>query len=532
MNCVAWLADRAAATPHGVAVIDDATGAALTYAQLHARSNAIASGLAAEGFARGERVLLLVRAGIPLITLTYAMFKAGVVPVLIDPGMGRAGFLACVAQLGPTGFVGIPLGHAVRLFFPRAFRSVRRHVTVGTRWFWGGPTLDGLASRHADAPAVCVDAAEEDEAAVLFTSGSTGPAKGVVYTHGIFNAQIRALRDTYGFREGEVDCAAFPLFSLFDNALGMTSVIPEVDASRPGRCKPELVARALTRHKCTTAFGSPAIWRRVAPWATATGTRFPHLERILIAGASVPPALVAELHRAFDGEVYTPYGATESLPVANIDGRTIVARTGPKTATGAGTCVGRPVGGVELRVIVVDDGPLDAATPVPDGDVGELAVRGPVVTRSYAALPEATEKAKIVEADGTVWHRMGDLGYVDPEGDVWFVGRKSERIETRTTVHYPDPIEGVANALAGRRTAAVGPGVRGMQRVALVVEGEPDDALGARLREALPMVEAVFWRPELPVDPRHNAKINRMQLAASVADRMPAQVLLLAQERR
>lgn len=518
MNVLRHLKAAAAATPHLPAVI--APTGRLSFAELDALSDRQAHGLVAHGIGRGERTLLMVKAGVDLIGVTYALLKVGAVPVLIDPGMGRESFLRCVAQLGPTSFVGISLAHAARVFFPGSFATVKRHVTVGTRWFWGGPTLAGLAADATSDPFPLADVDDDDEAAVLFTSGSTGPAKGVVYTHGLFDAQVSALRDTYGFRPGEVDCAAFPLFSLFDNALGMTSVIPELDPSRPATCDPAKVIYALRENECTTAFGSPAIWKRVAPWAIANGVKLPRVERIIIAGASVPPALVAQLREIIGGDVHTPYGATESLPVATIRGEEILGVCAAETLRGAGTCVGRPIPGMELRILDVVDAPIariEDARALPDGEVGEIAVKGPVVTRMYANHPEANAGAKIADGDA-VWHRMGDLGWRDAEGRIWFCGRKAERVRTAAGPLYTDKVEGIANG-KGVRTALVGVGEPGAQRPVLIVEGKEDAALAAELKAALP-VEAVLFHPAFPVDVRHNAKIHRATLGKWAAERL------------
>lgn len=518
MNVATWLSRAAAARPDADAIIA-AQGAGwrrVGFRELDTWTDALAAGFTRHGIGRGARTLLLVRAGVDLIAVTYALFKAGAVPVLIDPGMGRAGFLRCVKELAPTCFVGIPLGHVARLLNPGTFASVERHVTVGRRWFWGGPTLGSLAADGA-AGFTPVDARDDEEAAILFTSGSTGPAKGVVYTHGNFNAQVHALKASYGFAPGEVDCAAFPLFSLFDNALEMTSVIPDLDPSRPGTCDPAKVARALREHHCTTAFGSPAIWRRVAPWAAQNGVSFPGLKRILIAGASVPPSLIEALHGCLpDGDVGTPYGATESLPVSTLFGKEVLAETAALTRTGAGTCVGYPAPGITVKLLAVTDAPLPRladATEVPDGEVGEITVCGEVVTRSYARRPDADALAKITDGD-RVWHRIGDVGYRDTKGRLWFCGRKSERLQTATGTLYTDRVEGrLAPVAGGRRVALVGPGPIGAQTPVLVVEGPPDE----RLRVALlaeGVVPRVEFHPTFPVDVRHNAKINRIALKA------------------
>ena len=517
-NTAGWLSRGARLRPDQLAIVSDKSGQKLSYAELDQWTDAMARGLRAHDIQNGRRVLVLVRAGIDLVGLTYALFKAGAVPVLIDPGMGQKMFLRCVEDIAPTAFIGIPMGHVIRLLFPQSFRSVTTVVTAGTRFFWGGPTLAGLAQTPGEP--LMAKVTDSSEAAVLFTSGSTGPAKGVAYTHGMFNAQVRELRAIYDFRAGEVDCAAFPLFSLFDVAFLMTSVIPDLDPSKPGTCDPAKVARALQRHRCTTAFGSPAIWKRVAPWARKNDVQFPELKRILIAGAAVPPSLIRELHACLpNGDVGTPYGATESLPVANHWGRDILANTAAASEQGRGTCVGTPAPGIVVRILAISDDPIavwsdDAVLPV--GEIGEIAVSGDVVTHDYANRPEATAAAKIHGADASgaelIWHRMGDLGYLDDAGQLWFCGRKSERVETATGPLYTDCVEGkLAPLCAGRRIALVGLGIRGSERPAICVEGVSD----VTITEALKKSGFIsFFKPVFPVDVRHNAKIHRLQLKA------------------
>jgi acyl-CoA synthetase (AMP-forming)/AMP-acid ligase II len=180
---------------------------------------------------------------------------------------------------------------------------------------------------------------------------------------------------------------------------------------------------------------------------------------------------------------------------------------------------------MELKVIPISDAPVDTLESLPAGSVGELAVRGPVVTLGYAGLPEATRMARIVEPDGTVWHRMGDLGRIDDEGRVWLAGRRTERVETPDGVLYTDPLEGIANAIANRRTALVGVGQRPAQRPFLVVEGCKDAALAKQLAAALPQVQGILFKWKFPVDVRHNAKIHRLELATWAASRVPARAL-------
>ena len=528
MNVAGYLPERTAAHPDQPAVVV-ALGSgwkSTSFGELDRRSDAIARGLVDYGIGRGDRTLVMVRPGLELITLAYALFKAGAVPVLIDPGMGRRAFLRCVADTEPKALIGIPLAQIARLLFPAPFSSVERVVTVGLRLFWGGANLVEIEARGTGGP-MLADTPDDAVAAILFTSGSTGPAKGAVYTHGHFRAQVESLRACYGFRRGEVDLAAFPLFSLFDCAFGMTSVIPDLEASRPGSCDPAKIVAALLQNRCTTAFGSPAIWRRLGPYCTERGIRFPELKRVLIAGAAVPPALIETLHLLLpeDGDVHTPYGATEALPVATISGREVTAETAALSRTGKGTCVGRPAPDIELRLIRIGDEPIDRWSPdlaLPPGEVGEICVKGPVVTSTYFGRADATAAAKIPDGS-SFWHRMGDLGYLDGKGRLWFAGRKAERVRTADGLAFTDFVEGraAAHPRVGR-CALVGVGGAGRERPVLVVEGREDARLARELL-ALASVESVLFHPRFPVDARHNAKIHRLTLKRWAEARLHAQ---------
>ena len=518
-NVASYLPATASRRPDQQAIIAaDGKGGwdRITFAELDGRTDAIAHGLLAHGIGRGVKTLVMVRAGVELMSLTYGLFKAGAVPVLIDPGMGRKAFLGCISQNQPEAFIGISLAHLARLLFPAPFRTITRHVTVGSRWLWGGPTLEELVAAAPPERFAIADTHRDETAAVLFTSGSTGPAKGAVYSHGNFGAQVDALRATYAFEPGEIDLAAFPLFSLFDCALEMTSVIPEIDPSRPASCDPAKIVGALKEHHCTTAFGSPSIWKKVAPWALEKGEKLPELKRVLMAGAPVPPTQLEPLRKLLeaDAEAFTPYGATEALPVANVGAGEIMEETAEATRGGAGTCVGRPTHGIELAIIRISDDPIDTWSDhlrLPRGEVGEICVKGPVVTRSYHRRSAATRIAKIREGEA-IWHRMGDLGSLDRRGRVWFAGRKAERVLTTDGPLFTDPVEGRYLGRPGvSRCALVGVGERGSEMPVLVIESETNASLAKTIVEE-GHVKHVLFHKSFPVDVRHNAKIHRHTL--------------------
>ncbi len=543
VNVGAFLTATARAHPALAAVIAPVGSSGwrtTSYAELDARAAAIAHGLAGLGLSRGDRVALLVRPGVDLIAITFALLLLGAVPVVVDPGMGARALVRCLARTRPKAFLAVPIAHVLRRIHARELSSVSIDVVVGPRWFPGARTLHEIENPRAGAFSA-VGTAADDPAAILFTSGSTGPAKGVLYHHGAFAAQIAALRDLCRVNPGDVDLACFPLFALFDAAFGATCVVPRLDPSRPARCDPVGIADALRRHRCTYSFGSPAIWSRVAEHAANATVQFPDLRGIWIAGAPVAPRLVASLRaRLEDGaDVHTPYGATECLPVASISGREIES-VRADVEGGGGTCVGRAAPGVEIALTPISDAAIASWTgALPRGDLGEVCVRGPVVTRGYVDDESASALSKIEDGAG-FWHRTGDIGWIDASDRLWLVGRKAHRIQGAHGTTYPVPTENVCDLHTRvRRSALVGVGEVGGQRAILVIETADDhiprgaeaqrltselDALRAQRLHAVgpnrpPQVAATLFRRDFPVDVRHNAKIRREELAAWAARR-------------
>jgi olefin beta-lactone synthetase len=512
-----------------------------TFRELDDDSDCIARGLVALGVQPGCRLALLVPPGYEFIALVFALFKSGAVPILIDPGMGRGNMLRCLSDARPEGFVAIPPAQAVRALLRRRFADAQLNVTVGRRWFWRGPTLDELR-RSGDRPLPLPAVRADDPAAIIFTTGSTGPPKGALYRHGNFDAQVDEIRDCYGIQQGEVDLACFPLFGLFNCAMGVTTVIPDLDAARPASVDPATLIRTIEDLGVTQSFGSPAIWNRVGRYCRQRGVRMSSLRRVMSAGAPVSPE-VLELTLnsiAEGGEVHTPYGATEALPVASISAREVLDETATQTRRGAGTCVGRRFPGIEWHVVRIVDGPIGSladAEMLPTGEVGELIVSGPVVTREYINPPEANERGKIYER-GTVWHRMGDIGYLDAEERFWYCGRLTHRVRTASSTLYTDPCEAIFNCHPEVfRSALVGVGKPGIQRPVIIVEPHAEHwprraADRERLVEELRVIAAsqpmtagirdFLFHRSLPVDIRHNAKIFREQLVRWAAAGMGA----------
>lgn len=505
----------------------------LSFGELDAESDRLARGLERLGLRRGTRTVVMVRPGPEFFALTFALFKLGAVPVLIDPGLGLKGLGKCLAEAEPEAFIGIPLAHVARLLLGWGRSTLRTTVVVGPRLGLGKHSLDEVRRLGEGGAYEAAPTAADDLAAILFTSGSTGSPKGAVYTHGNFAAQVDLLGRHFAIEPGEVDLPTFPLFALFGPALGMTSVVPVMDFTRPGSVEPENILEPIRRYGVTHLFGSPALLDRVGRHAAARGLKLPSLKRVVSAGAPVSPKVMERFAGllAPGVQVHTPYGATEALPVASIASGEVLGETRKATAEGKGVCVGRPLAGVELRVIKVSDEPIPAWSEsllARHGEVGELAVRGPQVTRRYYGRPDADAVAKIPCADGTFFHRMGDLGYFDDEGRVWFCGRKSQRVRTERGDLYTIPCEGVFNQHPSvYRAALVGVGEPGAQRPVLVVQLEPGHVPTDRLRAELfelggrhahtRCVSDILFHASFPVDIRHNAKIFRERLAVWAA---------------
>lgn len=538
-NVARYLSVMASEDPHLCAIKDphhrESNGTIiyneLTFLELNEYCDAVSRYISECKIGRGTRVLLLLNPGLNFLFISFALFKIGAVPIFIDPGMGLKNFLNCVLNSQPEGLIGIPKAQWFsRIFFPY-FRNLRVRINIESYKFVRA--VDKLLSSGDENDNFDIaPTGSEELAAILFTSGSTGPPKGVSYEHGVFESQVNLIREHYGIKRGEIDFPMLPIFALFNPALGMTTIVPEMNPSRPATVDPRKVVEAINQCEVTNSFGSPAIWSRVARFCNGSKINLSTMKRILIAGAPVPLPLIEKLSKCLpNGAIYTPYGATECLPITSIGSAEIIKETSHLTLQGKGTCVGRPLPGISVRVIKIHDdsiGDWDDSLELPQGAIGEIIVKGSVVTKKYDALKEHTELAKINESNA-IWHRTGDLGYIDNENRLWFCGRKVERVPTAQGELYTDCCESIYNQHPEVfRTALIGLGESNEITPAIVVEPEKDNfpnsvshrqrlitelkALGEDYQMTR-SIDRFFIQKRLPVDIRHNAKIHRLTLA-------------------
>ncbi len=539
-NIAKTLSEMAQRRPYQEAVIfpqgKDSSGRIaythLTFAQLDEASDRLARGFMAVGIGQGMRTAFLVKPSLDFFITTFALFKAKAVPILIDPGIGVRNMRRCLQEAKAEAFVGIPAAHVARLLLRWQGGGWKKKVSI-SRWaFPGTISLTELEQAGDLMAASTLEPADRQElAAILFTSGSTGAPKGAVYTHGNFLAQVKLLKETLGIEVGERDLCTFPLFALFAPALGMTAIIPDMDFTRPADVDPNHISRAIVDFGISNMFGSPALIKAVANYGVEKHWHFPSLRRVISAGAPVPARVIAQFRKLVSEscDLYTPYGATESLPVAIAESRMILQETSALTEQGFGICVGKVVPDTDLRIISI----RDEAIPIWDdhleldrGQIGEVVVSGDQVTQKYYERAEANRLGKIYEPEsGRIYHRMGDLGYLDHQGRLWFCGRKAHRVQTSDYDLFSINCEGVFNQHPlVARTALVGLGAKGSEKPLLCVEplrklSSSEETqlfidlkkLGERF-EHTKNIKLFLTHESFPVDIRHNAKIFREKL--------------------
>lgn len=497
----------------------------LSFSQIQERIEAIAHELRERGARPQDRAVVFIKPGEHLAAVTFALFRIGVVPVFIDPGMGKENLLRCIEQAKPRLLIAETVVHLIKMFYPKAFRSVEIALSPRGLHRCYKKTLKPELT-------YCEKTQGSELAAILFTSGGTGAPKGVQYNHQLFDTQTTLLKEMFNLDENERDCPGFPLFSLFTLCMGMSSVIPDLNAAQPSKAKPERLVRQILDQQTTFLAGSPAIWEKVALYCLKNNITLPSVKWVVMFGAPVS----LKIHRSFkavlpNGNTYTPYGATEALPISLIDGQTILENHVQDMERGRGWAIGKPVQGAKVCLIPITDEPLaslEQAPPLGPNEIGEIIVQGEMVTRAYDSLPEANKVSKIDDPQTGFWHRMGDIGFMDEQGQLWFCGRKTHRVPTNEGLLSSIQCEAIFNTHPDvRRSALVGlPNGGQTFEPAIIIElnqsarskREQRVALKAELAQRAMKyphtqhIKKIYFSESFPVDVRHHIKIDRLKL--------------------
>jgi acyl-CoA synthetase (AMP-forming)/AMP-acid ligase II len=513
------------AVSHPIFFRDELHVTRYSYSELFDRVSQYRRGLTKLGLKPGERVLMLVKPGIDFLALSYAVMGNGATPCFLDPGMGKEKLLACIQHLKPSAFIGSPKAHLLRLLYKSFFKDMNFHIIVSD---WGLPRSKNLSYLKRFA-ALSEPAIESSAPALIaYTSGATGTPKAVVYDAEMATAQVSILRDQFGLSVGERDVPLLPIFSLFHLALGVTSIFAPLNPAKPLEFDPEKLLMLMNSEQATTSFGSPTLWGKLSEYALRTNQKLRTMRRVFMAGAPVSPRLVTQVKRVLgvdDSEIFTPYGATEALPVTLVSGTEIVDQEPQYASTGElGTFVGKPVTGVEIRIYEpfsdtesVAESELRISA---EGRIGEVLVCGANVSKEYFENWDANALSKI-HIEGRLWHRMGDLGYVI-DGKLYFCGRKAHSFVHRGRRLCSVPIERIFNEHERVKRSALISLQGDGEEPAIVIEPEPaqfpktpeqelrfeQELLEFAKRDPLSgLMRRVLFHPSFPVDPRHNAKV-------------------------
>ncbi len=501
----------------------------ISYKEFQTEIDCFVHGLNRIGLKKGHKVLLLVKPSPQMFILTFSIIRIGAIPVMIDPGMGPKAMTRAFSKLQIDFFIGEPIAHILRIIYPGAFKNITTYVTTGRSLFGYGHSLSSFRSGEWK-ESHSVASKPTDEAAIFFTSGSTGPAKAVLYRNSMLHAQIDTLRDHFKYSADEIDCCTFPLIGLLVMCLGLSVVFADMNMTKPAELKPEKLIRNIQNYKCSHLFCSPMVLRKLAEYGKKHKIKLPSIKRVMTAGAAVPASLLQDFRELLldDAKIHTPYGATEALPVSDMNDRELLELYSDPEVFNEGVCIGYPIEGTEMKIIKINDHEIpvfEDATELPDNEVGEIIVKGPVVTQEYLGMKNL-HYSKIWDQENNIyWHRMGDLARKDNKGRIWFYGRKSQRVQTRDGILYTIPVEAFFNAHPKvRRSALIGIAEGGTEFNVPVICIQMEEGVNKNKKRQITQelleiaknrdiaVKTFLFYKDFPVDPRHNAKIFREKL--------------------
>ncbi len=546
-NLAETVREVAAKYPERIAVIEPDGFAAdgkrkykhFTYAQLTKDAESLAPGLRELGINEGTRIVCMTPPSYEACVVGLALQRVGAFTLWIDPSVGYLNVAERLSRIKPEAFVGIPAAFFGRTVFGWGTRFSKKSIVING-FFPGAKTLASLyrnAPEKPEKPNVSPDA----PCTVLYTTGSTGPAKPALYLHRNYVNVYRISHKSWRFDPGNnppVDMAVFPAFFFIAISAGGTMVVPPIKfpGETPAKAKPKALLEVINDCGVQSCFASPVLLENMARYAVENGIKTPTLTRVIGGGApifaSVKRALLEMMGK--DGQVFANYGATEALPSTEMGAQEALEETFPLTDKGAGICVGRPFEGVEVRIVRIVDGiinSIEETERLAVGEMGEIIVRSKHISPMYYLDDESTRKNKVSDTNGQ-WHRLGDSGYIDDKGRVWTCGRVGQRVKSKDGDVFPLLAEPIFDSHPQvHRSGLVGIAMNGSIEPVICVQLKPGHSgtqkdIRKQLLElatqysATSIVKHVLFTEKLPVDPRHNSKIERPALAKWAAKKL------------
>ncbi|MET1076639.1 MAG: fatty acid CoA ligase family protein [Pseudomonas sp.] len=479
----------------------------LSYAELLARAAQLQDGLLKAGLQRGDRVLLIAQPNLDLYAVILALLGLAMVPVLLDRGMSRPRLVASIRHSGARAVLGerqllkhwwlLPsLWPLKRLALDGRTAGVSA-LSCNTR-----PTAQGFRCETVD---------EHSHGLISFTSGSTGLPKGADRTHASLTAQHLAIREHWPDQDDDIDLPCFPVLVLHNLCCGISTVLPATDLATPGQVDAASVLRQIQLDGITRVAGAPAYLQRLVEHAQTHGWRYPGVRSLVVGGSTLTERLARDCLAVFpNAHARVVYGSTEAEPIAEVDMDELLRDWHRQP----GHLVGRPAPMTELCIVDPNQALTDARAVVrarqPAGQLGEILVAGPHVLKAYVDNPLATAESKIPRGDGLVWHRTGDVGALDDQGRLWLSGRLKDALALDGQPFYSFPLEKALDALPGVRRSALISHAQG--DAVLVIEGHPPSGLASLLGQHGLGTARLAQIERMPVDGRHNSKIDRPAL--------------------
>jgi len=499
----------------------------LTFRQLDQESDDYAYGLQDIGISQGMRAVVLMDYSIEYYVVIFALLKIGAIPIFLDSNMDKNNIVKCLSSVKPEAFIGNFSAHMLRIKNLKAFQTIKICVSKGFKLLTNCICLNNLRYISPE-PYKIVTNEFKETVLIQFSSGCTGDAKAVLYHQGMIDTQLNMFINHYGITKDEIDMSLSSLYSILAVSMGMTTIVTGKEHIQDK--EPASIIETFWDHGITNIFSSPFFIESVGRFGKEKNIYLPSLKRVVSSGA-MPEANDLEKFQLMlyhNVDIFNLYGSTEAPSICSIGSNEILSSTREKTDQGFGICVGRPFNKVKIRIIKITDKPIESWSEdllVQDGEIGELVVKADNISRKYCDNPDLDSLTKIQDGND-IYHRMGDVGWIDSLNRFWFCGRKNDRVifsedETLFTI----PCESVFNQNPRiNKCALIGLGEKPYQQPIICIQLEKSDSgkfLNALRRELIdlaknyPHTEKIrdfIFIKKLPVDPFYNTKLLRDKL--------------------